>query len=98
LLGAGTVSCLVTAAVALALFVGFLKIAGTRWRMFQAFDDWILSLDYIRGKRSDLDAKIEAFAAQIVACARSEQNDEIIVIGHSLGATFAVDALARALD
>jgi hypothetical protein len=97
-LEAAVIRCLVTAAVAIALFVVFLKIAGPRWRMFQAFDDWILSLDYIRGKRDDLDDKIDRFAAQIVACARADQNDEIIVVGHSLGATFAVDALARALD
>jgi hypothetical protein len=89
---------LVTILAAAGLFVVLLKIAGPRWRMFQAFDDWILSLDYIRGTRRDLDDKIDQFAAQIVACARSDEPDEIIVVGHSLGATFAVDALARALD
>lgn len=95
---ATAVQCVVTVLAALVLFVVFLKLAGPRWRMFQAFDDWILSLDYIRGTRRDLDDKIDQFAAQIVACARTDQNDEIVVIGHSLGATFAVDALARALD
>ena len=92
------IRCLVTALAAAGLFIVLIKIAGPRWRMFQAFDDWILSLDYIRGTRRDLDDKIDRFAAQIAACARSDQNDEIIVVGHSLGATFAVDALARALD
>jgi hypothetical protein len=95
---ATAIRCLVTVLAALVLFVVFLKLAGPRWRMFQAFDDWILSLDYIRGTRRDLDDKIDQFAAQIAACARSEQPDEIVVVGHSLGATFAVDALARALD
>ncbi|MBX9824112.1 MAG: hypothetical protein K2Y27_03860 [Xanthobacteraceae bacterium] len=98
LMEATAIRCLVTAAAAIVLFVIFLKLAGPRWRMFQAFDDWILSLDYIRGTRRDLDDKIDRFAERIVTCARSEQPDEIIVVGHSLGATFAVDALARALD
>jgi hypothetical protein len=95
---ATAIRCVVTVLAALVLFVVFLKLAGPRWRMFQAFDDWILSLDYIRGTRRDLDDKINQFAAQIVACARSDQPDEIVVVGHSLGATFAVDALARALN
>jgi pimeloyl-ACP methyl ester carboxylesterase len=66
--------------------------------MFQAFDDWILSLDYIKGRQRDLDRTIDRFAARIAACVDSDQSDEIIVLGHSLGATFAVDAVARALD
>jgi hypothetical protein len=95
---AGVIRYLVAVLAAAGLFVVLLKLAGPRWRMFQAFDDWILSLDYIRGTRRDLEDKIDQFAARIVARARSDRADEIVVVGHSLGATFAVDALARALD
>jgi pimeloyl-ACP methyl ester carboxylesterase len=89
---------LCTALIAAGLFFIFLQWAGPRWRMFQAFDDWILSLDYIKGRDRDLDRKIDQFAARIASCVDSDQLDEIIVLGHSLGATLAVDAVARALD
>ena len=36
--------------------------------------------------------------ARIVECARDGADDEILIVGHSLGATFAVDALVRALE
>jgi hypothetical protein len=98
LMEASALRCLVAALASIVLFVVFLTIAAPRWRMFQAFDDWILSLDYIHGKRGDLDDKLDRFAARIVACAQSEDNDEIVIVGHSLGATFAVDAFARALE
>ena len=89
---------LCTSLIAVGLFFILLQVSGSRWRMFQAFDDWILSLDYIHGSHHDLEARIDQFAARIAASANSDQFDEIIVLGHSLGATFAVDAVARALD
>jgi hypothetical protein len=97
LVEATAVRCLVTALAALVLFVVFLKLAGPRWRMFQAFDDWILSLDYIYGKRPDLEARLNQFAMRIAACVREGKSDEFVVVGHSLGATFAIDAVTRAL-
>jgi hypothetical protein len=93
-----TVRYLCTSLITVGLFFILLRFAGSRWRMFQAFDDWILSLDYIHGRHHDLDRKIDQFAARIASCVDSDQLDEIIVLGHSLGATFAVDAVARALD
>jgi hypothetical protein len=93
-----TVRYLCTALLTVGLFFVLLRFAGSRWRMFQAFDDWILSLDYIHGSHHDLGRKIDQFAARIASCVDSDQSDEIVVVGHSLGATFAVDAVARALD
>jgi hypothetical protein len=45
-----------------------------------------------------MNARIEAFAARVVACARRGDVQEIVIAGHSLGATVAVDVLARAFD
>ena len=92
------VRTLCTALIAVGLFFILIQWAGSRWRMFQAFDDWILSLDYIKGRDRDLETKIDQFAARIASCVNLGQSDEVIVLGHSLGATFAVDAVARALD
>jgi len=61
------------------------------------FDDWIFSREYIRSGNSTIDKKLERFAAEIVAAARSSNADELLVVGHSLGAVIAVDLLDRAL-
>jgi hypothetical protein len=71
---------------------------GERWRIAQALADWIFARNYMMGRHSDMEARIEAFAARILACALRGDADEIIVAGHSLGATIAVDFLARAFD
>lgn len=79
------------------LFLVLLEWPGRRWRIYQALDDWILSLDYIYRKRPDLEARLEQFAKRIAAEAAGGKAEEIVVLGHSLGATFAIDAMARAL-
>ena len=81
-----------------ALFFLLLKWPGRRWRIQQALDDWILSVDYIYGRRSDVEETLNRFAERLVACVREGNIDEIVVVGHSLGATFAIDVVARALD
>jgi hypothetical protein len=83
-------------AVAAVAFAGLMRWPGERWRVGQAMADWIFARGYTLGRRPDMTARIDDFAAQIVACARSGDADEIVVAGHSLGATVAVDALARA--
>jgi hypothetical protein len=82
----------------LGLFLLLLEWPGRRWRIYQALDDWILSLDYVYGKRTDLEARLDQFANRIAAVSAHGAADEIVIVGHSLGATFAVDATARALD
>ncbi|MGO4704357.1 hypothetical protein AB4072_01090 [Microvirga sp. 2MCAF38] len=61
------------------------------------FDDWIFSRDYIRRPNAVLDSRLDRVARALVAKARNGQADEILVIGHSLGAVLAVDLLDRAL-
>lgn len=81
---------------ALAVFIVLQKWLGGRWRLHQALDDWIMSLDYIHKRRDDLKARIAQFADLISNAARDNSADEILVVGHSLGATFAADALDQA--
>jgi len=81
----------------LVLFLLLLEWPGRRWRIYQAFDDWILSLDYIYGRRAALETRLDQFARRIVAEVMHGATDEIVIVGHSLGATFAIDAVARAL-
>jgi hypothetical protein len=84
--------------VALMVFSFLLRWPGRRWRVQQALDDWIFSRDYIAGRRSDMECRLEQFAKVLVECARKNEVDEIIVVGHSLGALFAVEIAARALS
>ena len=86
------------APVAALVFAVLMRWPGERWRIAQGLADWIFARDYMLGRHSAIEARIEAFVARIVACARRADVDEIIVAGHSLGATVAVDLLARAFD
>jgi hypothetical protein len=87
----------VSAAVGVAVFLGLLRWPGRRWRVLQALDDWIFSSDYVHGRRPDIEARLERFADRLVACARDASLDEIVISGHSMGATLAIDVVARAL-
>ena len=59
-------------------------------------DDWIFSWDYLHGRRFDVEARLNQFAQELVDAARDRSCDEIVVVGHSLGATLAVNVVARA--
>lgn len=94
----GWLNAMMTAAAAIAVFFLLLQWPGRRWRVIQALDDWIFSWDYLHGRRSDVEARLNAFAQELVEAARVGPYDEILVVGHSLGATLAINAVARALN
>jgi hypothetical protein len=96
-LGSAVLGAIAGLVVALLAFVLLMRWPGERWRVSQGLSDWIFARDYMLRRRRDVDARAEAFADRLVACARRADADEIIVAGHSLGATIVVDMLARAL-
>lgn len=59
---------------------------------------WSSLSRFARGRASDLDAPIEAFAQRLVAVARANEADEIVVIGHSWGGAIAPLIVASALE
>jgi hypothetical protein len=83
---------------AAAVFAILMRTLGRRWRVGQALADWIFAREFMYGRRPALDARIDVFAQRVIAAVRSGAHDEILVAGHSLGATIAVLILARALD
>ena len=93
----GLARAAVAAAVAIATFWLLMRWPGRRWRVDQGLADWILARDYMRGRRPDVETRLDRFAARVVACAQAGSADEIVIVGHSLGATFVVDLLTRAL-
>jgi hypothetical protein len=81
-------------------FIGFSAVLAGPWRWLrlgELFDDWIFSREYIRSGNSKIEQRLDRLAAELVAAASYSEADEILVIGHSLGAVLAVDLLDRAL-
>jgi hypothetical protein len=83
--------------LAVAVFALLMRWPGRRWRVVHAFADWIFARDYMLGRRADLETRLDAFSERLCAVVRASDADEILVVGHSLGATMAVDVIARAL-
>ena len=80
----------------LAVFLVLLRWPGRRWRVQQLLDDWIFARDYLFGRRTDAEARLDRFAQALVARVRGGGLDEIVIVGHSLGAMFALDVIVRA--
>src|SRR3954469_37095 len=79
---------------------GFAAVLAGPWRWLRLgdlFDDWIFSREYIRCGNSEIEQRLDRLATELVAAANNSAADEILVIGHSLGAVLAVDLLDRAL-
>src|SRR5262245_43929971 len=91
----GVGAAVVGLVVGIAVFLALMRWPGRRWRVEQLLDDWICAHDYLHGRRPDIDARLESFAATVVAQAGSA--DEIVLVGHSLGAMLVLDLLVRAL-
>jgi hypothetical protein len=81
----------------IAVFLALLRWPGRRWRVEQLLDDWICAYDYIHGRRPDIDARLDLFAEALLARARETTLDEIVLVGHSLGAMLVLDVIVRAL-
>ncbi|HEY0567881.1 MAG TPA: alpha/beta hydrolase, partial [Xanthobacteraceae bacterium] len=79
------------------IFIGLLHWPGKRLGLQQALDDWIFSCDYVYGRRAELDARLQRFAEMLVARTQDTALDEILVVGHSMGATLALEIITRAL-
>ena len=86
-------------AIAIGLFVLAALFLGP-WRWFHLntlFDDWIFARDYIRTGNPGLQQRLDKIAGEMMVAARSADADELLVVGHSLGAVLAIDLLDRAL-
>ena len=90
-------SALVGAALAAALFVGLLQWPGRRLFVQHLLDDWIFARCYIHGEHAVLGPRLDRVAKRLCEAARSGEADEVLVLGHSLGAVLAIDLLDRAL-
>jgi hypothetical protein len=83
--------------VGLAAFFTLLQWPGRYLRIQHALDVWIFARDYVRERRNDINARLDVFADVILARARQAGVDEIVLVGHSVGATLAIDLVDRIL-
>jgi hypothetical protein len=90
-------SAIAGALAGIAAFVALLQGPGRWCYLPHLLDDWIFARGYVRRPDPVLEARLDRVAGEIAAAARSGAADEIVVIGHSLGAVLAVDLLDRAL-
>jgi hypothetical protein len=87
---------LVRLVVTVVAFAVLLQWPGRRWRVDQALHDWIFAREYMYGHRPDIEERLDAFAERLVEVARDPAIDEILVVGHSLGALLELDFIDRA--
>jgi pimeloyl-ACP methyl ester carboxylesterase len=83
--------------IAVAIFAGLMRWLGPRRRINHVLDDAIFSRQFLYGQRPEMEKRIDDFAGRIVERARQADVDEILVVGHSLGAALTLAAVARGL-
>lgn len=81
-----------------AVALGLMAVAGRRFHLDYMLSDWIFARDMIRRRRPAIEARAEAFAADIRVGLTRGDVDEVVILAHSLGAAWMVEALARMLN
>lgn len=82
---------------------GFSVVVGAGWWLGRYFSlAWLLRtygfvLDYSLGRVPELDERIARFTERLAGYLAASDDDEILIVGHSVGANVAVSLLARML-
>ena len=91
---AAAISCI---CIAVTIFLGLMHWLGPRGRINHVLDDAIFSREFLYGQRPEMEKRIDDFASRIMERARKADVDEILIVGHSLGAALTLAAVARGL-
>jgi hypothetical protein len=75
-----------------------LRPLADRMQVVQINSCWPYLREFARGHPSAFDAPINAYAARIIAAARGQEADEIVVVGHSAAGVTACAVMARAFE
>ncbi|SMD12757.1 hypothetical protein SAMN06297251_1332 [Fulvimarina manganoxydans] len=98
----GPTTGLVAGLIGLAAAAGLLWQIDRRWHLRVALDDWALAADMCRSRNPAIEERVTRFAETIQERAQAAEiagtADEIVVAAHSLGACYAVPALAKAFE
>lgn len=87
----------VQAPLAVLAFWGLVRWPGDRLHLRYMLNDWTFAAGVARDLRPDYRRRIETFVRAIEVAAAGREADEILVVGHSLGAVLAIESLAGAL-
>jgi hypothetical protein len=93
----GAVGLLVGIVAAVGIFLGLRPLAN-RLFVIQINSHWPYLTAFARGEPTCFDAPIEACAQRVIAAARANAADEIVVVGHSGGGALAPAVMTRALE
>lgn len=86
------------AGIFLARFVMAKALAlGNRLGVFWLLRLYVFSWRWARGEMSELDARIDEWAGLLADALADVENDEIVLVGHSVGSMLAVRLAARAI-
>jgi len=97
LIAVATGSALLGIFAAVVILAVLMRWPGEKLYLPLLFDDWIFSRGYVRSRHGALESRLDRIAKDIVALAQQGAADEILIVGHSLGAALAIDLLDRAL-
>ena len=67
------------------------------WYVWHLLRDWLFNWEHGSGGRADYDARVDRFAERLCEVVRTTDADEVLVVGHSSGATTAMEVASRAL-
>ena len=93
----GLMGVVIAIIAAVAIFLALRPLAN-RWFAIQINSHWPYLCEFARGEATCFDAPIEACAQRLVAAARANEVDEIVVVGHSGGGALAPAVITRALE
>jgi pimeloyl-ACP methyl ester carboxylesterase len=83
--------------IAVLTYTALIHWLDPRRRIKHALDDAIFSRQFLCGQRPEMETRIDNFASRILDRVRKDDVDEIVIVGHSLGAAMAIAAVARGL-
>jgi hypothetical protein len=88
------------AAALLATLASFraLQPLAIRWGAIQIPSCWVVLRRFARGQATWLDPIVDIGARRLVAAAKANDADELVVVGHSAGCVIASAVIARALE
>ncbi|MCF6320210.1 MAG: hypothetical protein L3J32_00345 [Rhizobiaceae bacterium] len=75
-----------------------IKWPGDMMYMNLSINDWGFARDLANGNNPAIEKRYEDFAARLTEEIQNSNHDEIIIVGHSFGTIWAVQALARVLS
>ncbi len=88
----------VAAVTSLLTLYGLLRWSGRRWFVMHLMDLWSFSREHLHGQRPDAEKHLDRFAQAVVAQARRNTDDEIVLVGHSTGGALILEIAAKALS